>query len=115
MASGVGRWGQPLLGICLGCKCCLRQVRIYRTPGLGVLQGQVLRLPSQNDDGDINSSSYGLEPPMPGPACRNEPSAEPRNQYFVHSYSAVNVDPHAVMYDCRYATSRLWRQCIRVR
>jgi len=108
---GLDRWlrhwvaaGRPLLGICLGMQMLFEAGEEFtHTPGLGLLQGQVLPLPSQNDAGEpLILPHMGWNRLLPGPAWRHAPPAEPLNQYFVHSYAAVNVDPRAVMFRCRY-------------
>ena len=73
------------------------------TPGLGLLKGQVVPLPSHNADGDpMILPHMGWNRLLPGPAWRHAPPGELLNQYFVHSYAAVNVDPQAVLFRCRY-------------
>jgi imidazole glycerol phosphate synthase glutamine amidotransferase subunit len=108
---GLDRWlchwvtaGRPLLGICLGMQMLFEAGEEFaHTPGLGLLQGQVLQLPLHNDAGEqVILPHMGWNRLLPGPAWRPAPPAEPLNQYFVHSYAAVNVDPQAVMFSCRY-------------
>lgn len=94
--------GRPLLGICLGMQMLFEAGEEFtHTPGLGLLQGQVLRLPSKNNSGEpLILPHMGWNRLMPGQALRSSLPAEPLNQYFVHSYSAVNVDPQSVMFEC---------------
>jgi imidazole glycerol phosphate synthase glutamine amidotransferase subunit len=95
---------QPLLGICLGMQMLFEAGEEFgHTAGLGLLQGQVLPLPSQSEAGEaLILPHMGWNRLLPGPAWRHDPPAEPLNQYFVHSYAASGVDPQAVVCRCRY-------------
>ena len=108
---GLDRWlrqwvaaGRPLLGICLGMQMFFEAGEEFgHTPGLGLLSGQVLPLPPHNEAGEpLVLPHMGWNRLLPGPAWRHGPPAESLNQYFVHSYAAVNVDPQSVLFRCRY-------------
>ena len=108
---GLDRWlrqwvsaGRPLLGICLGMQMLFEAGEEFgHTAGLGLLQGQVLPLLTQNEAGEpLILPHMGWNRLLPGPAWRLTPPAEPLNQYFVHSYAATAVDPQAVLCHCRY-------------
>jgi imidazole glycerol phosphate synthase glutamine amidotransferase subunit len=96
--------GRPLLGICLGMQMLFEAGEEFgHTVGLGLLQGRVLPLPSQNEAGEpLTLPHMGWNRLQLGPACRHAPFTEPLNQYFVHSYAATGVDPQAVLFSCRY-------------
>ena len=108
---GLDRWlrqwvaaGRPLLGICLGMQMLFEAGEEFGpTAGLGLLQGQILPLPSQNGFGDpLILPHMGWNRLLLGPAWQHAPPAEPLNQYFVHSYAVTGVDPQAVLFSCRY-------------
>ena len=70
------------------------------TDCLGIYSLEVKKFPN-NIEG-FKVPHMGWNRLLPGPAWRHAPPAEPLNQYFVHSYAAVNVDPQAVLFSCRY-------------
>lgn len=95
---------RPLLGICLGMQMLFESSEEFgHTAGLGFLQGQVLPLPSEGKDGEpLILPHIGWNRLLPGSAIRHSPQNELFNQYFVHTYAATAVDPHAVLFRCRY-------------
>lgn len=108
---GIDRWliewastGRPLLGICLGMQMMFEASDEYgHTPGLQLMQGKVLPLPSHNKMGqNIILPHMGWNRLLPGPAWRHDSYCESFNQYFVHSYAAAEVDPEVVMFQCSY-------------
>lgn len=96
--------GHPLLGICLGMQMLFESGEEFgHTAGLGLLNGQVLPLPSYDELGEsVVLPHMGWNRVLPGVAWNYDPPAEPLNQYFVHSYVATGVDPDAVLLNCRY-------------
>ena len=95
---------KPLLGICLGMQMLFESGEEFgHTAGLGLLNGQVLPLPSYGEFGDsVILPHMGWNRVLPGRAWHHARPAEPLNQYFVHSYVATGVDPNAVLLNCRY-------------
>ena len=100
------KWGQadkPLIGICLGMQMLFEKGEEFEiTEGLGLLPGTVKKMhPSTNS----NSS------PLPLPhmgwnqiIAEHEPEDWPDSidQYFVHSYSARDVDQSMILHSSRY-------------
>jgi len=96
--------GRPLLGICLGMQMLFEAGEEFgHTAGLGLLQGKVMPLPSQNEAAEhLPLPHMGWNRLLPGPAWRYDTSAGLVNQYFVHSYAATEVDLQSVLFHCRY-------------
>ncbi|MCP9941912.1 imidazole glycerol phosphate synthase subunit HisF [Cyanobium sp. ATX 6E8] len=97
--------GKPLLGICLGMQMMFEAGEEFGAcAGLGLLRGRVTALPDHDAAGEpLILPHMGWNRLLPGPAAGPQPSsAEPLNQYFVHSYAATGVDPEAVLFHCRY-------------
>ena len=96
--------GRPLLGICLGMQMLFDSSEEFGyTAGLGFLQGQVLHLPFEDIDGEpLILPHMGWNRLQPGSAWRHSPQIELFNQYFVHTYAVSGVDPHSVLFRCRY-------------
>jgi imidazole glycerol phosphate synthase glutamine amidotransferase subunit len=94
--------GRPLLGICLGMQMLFECGEEFGTcPGLGLLQGRVVRLPDQDLEGSsLILPHMGWNRLWPGASDQQEEFTS--NQYFVHSYAATGVDPEAVMFYGRY-------------
>jgi imidazole glycerol phosphate synthase glutamine amidotransferase subunit len=97
--------GKPLLGICLGMQMLFEAGEEFgASAGLGLLRGRVTALPGRDAAGEpLILPHMGWNRLLLGPAAGPQPpSAEPLNQYFVHSYAATGVDPEAVLFYCRY-------------
>ncbi|QNI72334.1 imidazole glycerol phosphate synthase/ glutamineamidotransferase subunit [Synechococcus sp. NOUM97013] len=96
--------GKPLLGICLGMQMLFESSSEFkRTLGLGFVRGHVKSLPSID--------LYGLPLVLPhmgwnrlinGSAHLGDGSFDHINQYFVHTFAAVDVDPSVIMFYARY-------------
>lgn len=98
--------GSPLLGICLGMQMLFEcSSEFGYCEGLGFLKGQVQRLPDRNPEGQpVILPHMGWNRLIPGsayPATLHEEISD-NNQYFVHSFAAVNVHPEVVMFSCNY-------------
>lgn len=96
--------GNPLLGICLGMQMLFEGSEEFgHTAGLGLLNGQVLSLPSFDGLGEpVVLPHIGWNRVLPGLAWHHAPPTEPLKQYFVHSYVATGVNPTVVLLSCRY-------------
>jgi len=95
--------GRPFLGICLGLQLFLERTEEGNAPCLGIVQGQVKRLPS----GPLNGMPAGMKIPHMGWNSVRLESQNARHPildgveqdsyfYFVHSYYAQPLDPTAV-------------------
>ena len=106
----VARRRTPLLGICLGMQLLLDESEEFgRTPGLGLISGSVVPVPTRSTDGQIqkiphigwyklqrdekyqNWNGTLLEDNLPGEAV-----------YFVHSFMAMPINPVNRLADCNY-------------
>jgi imidazole glycerol phosphate synthase glutamine amidotransferase subunit len=97
--------GRPFLGICLGLQVLFEGSEEAPQPGLGVLQGMVVRLP-----GDVKVPHIGWNEVMPRMgACLFEGIDAGTRFYFVHSYypepkdetvSAATTDYGDVTFSC---------------
>ena len=100
------REGRPLLGICLGMQMLFKSSSEFgHCEGLGFLEGEVERLPDQNLEGKpVILPHMGWNRLIPENTVETWLDDEPIeiNQYFVHSFAAVNVNPATVMYRCNY-------------
>jgi imidazole glycerol phosphate synthase glutamine amidotransferase subunit len=96
--------GQPLLGICLGMQMLFEASEEFGVcNGLGLLQGRVRPLPSQDvDGGELILPHMGWNRLLLGSGNPKSKRFEFCNQYFVHSYAACDVDPSDVIFHCRY-------------
>ena len=86
--------GKPLLGICLGLQLLFESSDEGQSAGLGLLKGQVRRLP---DDQSERIPHMGWAPLVP---CQPSPLLGQHTQeswvYFVHSYAAEPSDPNVL-------------------
>lgn len=117
------RAGKPYLGICLGLQVLFEQSDEFGiTPGMGLLQGRVVRFPS-----DMPAQGHGprrfLTVPHIGwnsvkllkPAPHLEGVPEQAHFYFVHSYFGVPLDPSVVATTTHYGidfVSSIWKENI---
>jgi len=111
--------GKPFLGICLGLQVLFSEsVEFGVTPGLGVLDGKVVRF--QRDE---QKKEPGLKIPHMGwntiSASRKPPHlagvADGSFLYFVHSYYVVPDDPRIIATTTRYGcefVSSIWKDNI---
>jgi imidazole glycerol-phosphate synthase subunit HisH len=89
--------GKPLFGICLGLQLLFESSEEFGTPnGLGILRGQVRRLPVSESP----VPQIGWNRIQPGPARAGSWAGTPLSSvspdawmYFVHSYYVENSDP----------------------
>ena len=104
----LGHRQTPLLGICLGMQMLLDESEEFGiTPGLGLISGRVVSMPSQSIEGQrlklphIGWSS--LQPSHEGwEATLLQDNFTGDAAYFVHSYMAVPDDPKYRIADCVY-------------
>lgn len=93
--------GTPLVGICLGMQVLFeRSEEGEPTPGLGLLRGEVRRLPA-----GVKVPHMGwnvVEAVRPDPLLAGLPPTP--YVYFVHSYVAVPADRHDVVAETTYGT-----------
>lgn len=91
--------GRPLLGICLGMQMLMERGFEHReTAGLGLIPGEVLRLPTDGGSRLPHIGWTGLIEPQPGRwAGTLLDRAHDRNFYFVHSYAALPADDAHVL------------------
>ena len=104
----VRQQGMPLLGICLGMQLLLHGSEEGRLPGLGWIDGMVVRFSNRNADGQARRVPHmGWNTVTPATGSRlladwtGNDAALPRF-YFVHSYHAASVDPAAIAGTTRY-------------
>ena len=96
--------GKPLLGICLGMQMLFESSTEFKdTLGLGLVRGHVRSLPSVDLDGSpLVLPHMGWNRLISGSSNLADDSFDLINQYFVHTYAAVDVDPSAIMFYARY-------------
>ena len=107
-------WGaadRPLLGICLGLQLLFEASDEGSKPGLGLLQGQVQRLPA---DAGERIPHMGWAPLQKQNDCPLLDRADPPGWvYFVHSYAAIpetSGDLKATTaFGDRQVTAMVWR------
>lgn len=104
-------WGQtckPLIGICLGMQMLFERGEEFEpTEGLGLFQGTVKKM---NPCTGLDTSSYPL-PHMGWNQLISEKEQDKIfngiNQYFVHSYSAKDVNPSMIIHSTRYGNETI--------
>jgi glutamine amidotransferase len=102
--------GKPLLGICLGAQMLLDGSEEFgHHAGLGLIPGQVRRIPSRGSDGrPVNVPHMGwanlqaTRGDKPGPALLRGTGPDSA-VYFVHSLHALPEDADDLVASCRYA------------
>lgn len=83
--------GRPLLGICVGHQLLFEVGEEFgETPGLGLLQGRITRLP---EGVKLPQIGWNLVEPVQRDHAIFADLSEPYYAYFVHSYAASAVDP----------------------
>ncbi len=83
--------GRPLLGICVGHQLLFEVGREFGDhPGLGLLKGEVTRLP---ESVKVPQIGWNLVEPVQSEHPIFEGLREPYYAYFVHSYAAEHADP----------------------
>ncbi len=108
--------GRPLLGICVGMQMLFETSEEFGDhPGLGVFAGRVAAIPRVNTDGALQRVPHigwnHLMTPEAGRSWRGSildgfEGTHPAF-YFVHSYSAVPVDPAVRLADVFYGGHRI--------
>ena len=96
VVAQVAASGTPLLGICLGMQMLMDTSEEFgETPGLGLIPGRVVQIPSQTTSGQSQKIPHigwsGLRPPTPRTSWEQGllQGIEPGDAvYFVHSYMA---------------------------
>lgn len=92
--------GRPLLGICVGLQLLFEVGEEFGlTPGLGLLQGRVTKLPSTVKLPQIGWNL--VEPTLPKHPIF-EGLTEPYYAYFVHSFAAEGMRPDEVAAETEY-------------
>lgn len=102
--------GVPLLGICLGMQMLFDSSEEFGvTPGLGLVPGRVVPIPSTNDDGSTQKIPHigwnSLQRPDGRPDWDDTLLSGVRAGeavYFVHSFMAEPADPADRLADCVY-------------
>jgi glutamine amidotransferase len=102
--------GRPLLGICLGMQLLLSESDEFgRTPGLEIIPGRVVAVPSTDSDGaphkipHIAWSSLQLPASVDSWAGSVLAGVEPGDAvYMVHSFTALPDDADHRLADCYY-------------
>ena len=96
--------GKPLVGICLGMQMFFEEGYEYgTTSGLSLLRGRVTAMPKYDADGNtLMLPHIGWNGLMSGPACKVAMQSDQLMQYFVHSYSAVDINQDDVLYRTCY-------------
>ena len=101
------RGGQPILGICLGMQLLFKYSEEFsKTNGLGLIDGYISCIPIK----DINKQPLVL--PHMGwnlltPNFENFEKFHNSNQYFVHSYSAIQVKHSSISYISNYGGHKI--------
>ncbi len=99
--------GKPLLGICLGMQMMFSESNEFKkTEGLNLLKGNIVSLKEI-----IQSDSSLILPHMGWNKIYNSNTIDTLNenginQYFVHSYAAINVNEHEISHTCNYAETQ---------
>jgi glutamine amidotransferase len=91
---------QPLLGICVGMQLLFEHSEEGNVQGLGLLSGQVERLPSQPAFSIPHMGWNSLQWSQESPLKRG--LSEKDYFYFVHSYAVLSQDSSIAR--CRYST-----------
>ena len=103
--------GGPLLGICLGMQMLFESSEEFApTPGLGFLEGKVVRMPDQTSDGQpLTLPHMGWNQLSEGSSALQPPSHENSmiNQYFVHSYSVIQSPESSVCFYSNYGGNQI--------
>lgn len=110
VVTQVAAAGTPLLGICLGMQMLMDTSEEFgETPGLALIPGRVVQIPSRTADGDSQKIPHigwsGLWPPQPQTAWSRgllQGITPGEAAYFVHSYMAQPQAPEHRLADCLY-------------
>jgi glutamine amidotransferase len=104
--------GAPVLGICLGMQLLFDRGNEFGwSSGLSLIQGDVLPILGQNSDEKLRGTHIGWRAPSFSPSRQNHPlwaGISPEDSfYFVHSFSAENVDVSNVLATVAYGLKEL--------
>lgn len=91
---------RPVFGICVGMQLLYERSEEGTTPGLGILPGEVVRLPR-----DAVVPHIGWDVVEPAPEAQGDPLLDGvagQRCYFVHAYYAVPTDDAHVLGICVY-------------
>jgi len=108
----VVREGKPLLGICLGMQLLFEESEEFGTnPGLGLLSGNVRRLPNQTtSSGKLRVPNVGWHRVEVSPQKSSEPIGEiirdGAYMYFVHSYRVIPNEESDILTFTEYGQLR---------
>ena len=98
--------GHPLIGICLGMQMLFESGNEFQfTEGLSLIEGKVEKLRLKNIQGEINVLPHVGWNKIFKNEC-NHSEKFSINQYFVHSFAAVNVPDKFVTYECNYSGNK---------
>ncbi len=110
VVTQVAAAGTPLLGICLGMQMLMDTSEEFgETPGLGLIPGRVVQIPSQTTSGESQKIPHigwsGLWPPQPQTSWAKgllQGIEAGEAVYFVHSYMAQPQSIEHRLADCLY-------------
>ena len=110
LVAQVAAAGTPLLGICLGMQMLMDTSEEFgETPGLGLIPGRVVQIPSQTTRGETQKIPHigwsGLWPPQPQTSWAQgllQGIEHGEAVYFVHSYMAQPRLMEHRLADCLY-------------
>ena len=97
--------GKSFLGICLGLQLLFESSDEGTINGLGILKGQIRRIPKLSDQRIPHVGWCELIPTRKNSLIRND---ELNNWvYFVHSYHAVPIDTNLITANVNYGSEKL--------
>ena len=103
--------GKPLFGICLGLQLLFEGSDEGLSAGLGLLKGQVRKLPDDQDEPIPHMGWAPLRQRQPCPLLDND--AQESWVYFVHSYAAEPSDTAVLAADAPFGnhsvTAMVWK------
>jgi len=95
--------GRPLLGICLGMQLLFSHSEEFGLhPGLGLLEGSVLRFPSGVKEEKVPQIQWNTLR-FPQPSKLFQGLNDPVYMYFLHSYYVLPDDPRLTVATTQYA------------
>jgi imidazole glycerol-phosphate synthase subunit HisH len=106
--------GVPLLGVCLGVQLlCDSSEELGETKGLGLIAGNVVRIPNKNLEGErLKTPQIGWNELIPNNDLNWEGTilrdlSENDALYFVHSFMAVPKDKKHLLAYCLYGGNKI--------
>lgn len=97
--------GKSILGICLGMQLFFeKSYEFGETPGLGLLKGSVVAIPTSNSEGQAHKIPHmGWNELIPNKKVEDKALFQPKDSfYFVHSFMAQPDDEKEVVAHCDY-------------